>query len=907
MADQELGKGQLAPVARPVSSFLSYQSANPAAPIRPEMLGNPSQINMIQRGGETNVQGVNSVAELAAALKPLGAFVDAGLQLYAGNEYKKGQNELLRANALVNRQTLQAGNQYAADNREVARQNPVAALMMDRVNPFRQAGRQNQASQLVAQEMPRAFRQAWRENATRLSKVDEASPELDQVRAGLVTQMAQKFGLDEFSPGFQDYAIPVINREWEQFQTRHLDARNGYLKDTQHVLLQNQLYSEVIGFDSNVTTHEQLLTNLGTLIEANAKQMGLPQDVAEMRTKAVTALAQRLQGIAKDTKNPLSGQAYKMLGIVNQIPSGLTGADGTPLTVGETNGMDILEGMDKMTQIQRRARDNAQQDMGLSFEEVYGPLLEQQIPGSPGWKSVYDGAMKDPRFEGMAYTKKRETLINMGTLTEKFTALQVPKAAIEDWFQQQEDMFGSDWNERSARSQFNALQASIPASATAERKQARDRFEDLNRRRRSETEGNFSTSTINSNITDTLKAQLSQRYPDYQEAALRQMTNINEILAYGDSYRKAGTQRLNSALRKQIYSDLGVATAANKGKLTVDQQQDVIDKSIKKVVENKERMSQLLPPIKSSTAQPKGPDGKPVPPPAGRKPAQVQTFTPGTLNSVPEERIKQWQAVPLLKANDTQSLLLDVMNGKSLPAPFRRAAIRAGTTPEQLLLQQADFYPGAAFTPTPAQRKAILRQGNKAEGLRQSVAGGIPVFGPLSATSQMMSNMLMGFAPAAYARTFNPATDNPFTGEAYPAGALTGDAGKLRRAIINQESGGRYDAVNPDSGALGIGQVMPDNVGPWTKKYLGKALTPKQYLANKSAQDAVINGRFNDILADQQAAGYKGEVAIRRAAAVWYSGQGRLWNDNTPQTYKGRSYPSVAEYTRNIWRMYRSY
>lgn len=875
--------------------------------MRPEMLGNVSGVNVIQRGSNMNVQGVNSVAELAAALKPLTKLADAGLELYAGHEYKKGRNEVLRANALVNRQTLQAGDQYAADNRALARENPVAAMMMDRVNPFRQAGRQNQASQLVAQEMPRAMRQAWRDNADRLSKVDEASPELDQVRAGVVTQMAQRFGLDEFSPGFQDYALPVINREWEQFQTRHLSARNGYLKDTQHVLLESQLYSQMIGWDENVKTQERLLQDLGGLIEANAKQMGLPEDVAEMRSKATTALAQRLQGMANDPKSPLQGQARKMLGIVSQIPSGLVGADGIPLTIGQTNQMDILEGMDKLAQIQRRQRDNVQQDMGLNFEEVYGPLLEQHTAGSAGHKAVFETAMNDPRFREMAYTKKRETLINMGTLTEKFTALQVPKASIEDWFQQQEDKFGSDWNERSARDQFNALMAGIPAGATDERKQARDRFEDLNRRRRSETEGNFSTSTINSNITDTLKTQLAQRYPDYQEAALRQMTNIEQIMAYGDSYRKAGSQRLNSALRKQIYADLGAATAANKGKLTVDQQQQVIDQSIAKVVGNKERMNQLLPPLKSSTAQPKDPDGRPIPPPVGRKPAQVQTFTPGTLNSVPEERIKQWQAVPLLKANDTQSLLLDVMNGKPLPAPFRRAAIRAGTTPEQLLLQQADFYPGAAFTPTPAQRKAILRQGNKAEGLRQSVAGAAPAIGPLTAASQTMSNMLMGFAPAAYARTFNPATDNPFTGETYPGGAITGDAGKLRRAIINQESGGRYDAVNPDSGALGIGQVMPYNVAPWTKKYLGKSLTPRQFLASKSAQDAVINGRFNDMLADQQGAGYKGEVAIRRAAAVWYSGQARRWNDNTPETYNGRSYPSVAEYTRKIWRMYRSY
>jgi Lytic transglycolase len=790
MADQELGKGQLAPVARPVSSFLSFQSANPAAPMRPEMLGNPSQINMIQRGSNMNVQGVNSAAELAAALKPLTQLADAGLELYAGHEYKKGRNEVLRASALVNRQTIQAGDEYAADNRALARENPVAAMMMDRVNPFRQAGRQNQASQLVAQEMPRAMRQAWRDNADRLSKLDEASPELDQVRAGVVTQMAQKFGLDEFSPGFQDYALPIINREWEQFQTRHLAARNGYLKDTQHVLLGNQLYSELIGWDSNVKTQGQLLENLGGLVEANAKQMGLPEDVAEMKTKAIVGLIQRLQMIANDPAQPLAGQARKMLGIVSQIPMGMAGPDGTQLTAGEVNGMDILEGMDKLTQIQRRQRDNAQGDLGLSFEQTYGQQFAGLTPGSTTAQALIQQAMNDPNFQGLPFTKKQELLVNMGSMNEKFTGLQVPKAGVEDWFQQQEDRFGSDWNERAARNQFNSLEAGIPVGATDERKRARDRFEELVRRRRSESESNYNTSLINRNITETTKAQLSQRYPDITEAAMQGVTNIDGLMAYGDSARKAATQKMTSALNQQIYADLGAATAANKGKLSVDQQQQVIDGAIKKVTGDKERMQQLMPPIKSLGGPPKGPDGKPVPPPPGKKPAQVQTFTPGTLNSVPVERIKQWEAVPLLNANDTQSLLLDAMNGKSLPAPFRRAAIRAGTTPEQLLLQQADFYPGAAFTPTPAQRKAILRQGNRAEGLRQSVAGGAPVFGPLSAATNVIGNILMGVQPA-YARSFNPARDNPYTGQPYSRGGGQWESGPAV-AASHRDSGSGY-------------------------------------------------------------------------------------------------------------------
>jgi hypothetical protein len=139
-------------------------------------------------------------------------------------------------------------------------------------------------------------------------------------------------------------------------------------------------------------------------------------------------------------------------------------------------------------------------------------------------------------------------------------------------------------------------------------------------------------------------------------------------------------------------------------------------------------------------------------------------------------------------------------------------------------------------------------------------------------------------------------------------GNLRGGSGNVtafRAAIIGKESGGNYNAVNPDSGALGIGQVMPENVGPWTQKYLGRSLTPQQFLDNPAAQDAVVNGRFRDMLNDQAAAGYKGEEAIRRAAAVWYSGRGELWNNTRPQYSNGRRYPSIAEYTKAIYDSYR--
>ena len=123
---------------------------------------------------------------------------------------------------------------------------------------------------------------------------------------------------------------------------------------------------------------------------------------------------------------------------------------------------------------------------------------------------------------------------------------------------------------------------------------------------------------------------------------------------------------------------------------------------------------------------------------------------------------------------------------------------------------------------------------------------------------------------------------------------------RLRQAIIGKESGGSFTVVNPDSGAIGIGQVMPENVGPWTQKHFGRRLTPAQFRKNPQAQMAVVNGQLNEILQQQLNAGYDAATAIRRTASIWYSGRGDLYNDPKPQN----GYPSIRAYTLDILRRY---
>ncbi len=128
----------------------------------------------------------------------------------------------------------------------------------------------------------------------------------------------------------------------------------------------------------------------------------------------------------------------------------------------------------------------------------------------------------------------------------------------------------------------------------------------------------------------------------------------------------------------------------------------------------------------------------------------------------------------------------------------------------------------------------------------------------------------------------------------------------LRRAIVGQESAGKFWLVNPDSGALGYGQLLKENVAPWTKAALGRSLTVEEFLNNPELQIKTIDHKLDQYLQREliYTSGINEEVAIRRVAAAWYSGNPKLWNDTSFQYSNGRRYPSIENYTGSVWRRY---
>ena len=89
----------------------------------------------------------------------------------------------------------------------------------------------------------------------------------------------------------------------------------------------------------------------------------------------------------------------------------------------------------------------------------------------------------------------------------------------------------------------------------------------------------------------------------------------------------------------------------------------------------------------------------------------------------------------------------------------------------------------------------------------------------------------------------------------------------LSRNIAGIESAGwknPYEALNPTTHAIGKYQVMPANVAGWTQSALGRSMTPDEFRANPSAQEAVFRDQMQRSL---QLYGPKD------AASIWFTGR----------------------------------
>lgn len=114
-----------------------------------------------------------------------------------------------------------------------------------------------------------------------------------------------------------------------------------------------------------------------------------------------------------------------------------------------------------------------------------------------------------------------------------------------------------------------------------------------------------------------------------------------------------------------------------------------------------------------------------------------------------------------------------------------------------------------------------------------------------------------------------------------------------RDAISAIESGGRYDNLGPvtktGDRAYGRYQVMGANIPEWSQAALGRRVTPQEFLADPSLQDAVFDHRFGN---------YAQKYGPEGAARAWFAGEGGM-NNMGAQDQLGTSVSSYAQRFNN--------
>ena len=744
-APQRLQSGSLSPSARPVDTFLQFNAnPDPAAPAQLARLPQVKRVTSFQGGGKKDVQGVNSFEELADALKPLSKLYDAGVEMYASDQYRRGQNEILRAAANVNRDTITKGLAYAEDNRQLSRENPVAGVLMDEANPFRQAGRVNQASQYVATLTPRLFEAEWAKKGVDLSKLDPGDPAILQVKSRVTTRLTDMFQLDEFSPGFQQYVLPQINRSSEWLSAQQLKGHTAYQKNVGV----RQASSVMTGllFDPRTTPERwsAVLSQFGA-------QFGVTGEPQKMIQDALMQTVGDLQAIQGDLKNPNRQQAAAALGILLNMPSGVTDANGIEIPVGQLYQNEIRSETAEISRDLKTIRDNSRDQL----LDVAGDNLDDMVGGldmDPSQlTALYAQLRQDPQYAELSDSELAELVTDRGKTAQDFKELSYDSRPADEFLAGAEYLIGSDWDEAKIGQKFREMIAGAPQKA---KQDLRRRWQQLRDRKRSEARGQIDSGVINRNITKGALAITKKLFPEKGiamiQAAKRDGLPLLQYMMDQAPNEAETVLRASNEIQDRIEDEILSQTAKNGAPLTPGEQSKIANDVTLKVLQDQDLLDSFRTTSNTTPGQP-----APAPatsPPSSNKPATSEPkpeplsfYTPG--QAVPQEALETGK--PVYGQKDTTALLLQAANGKPIPSNVKRAARASGMTTGEFLIKQAELL---GMPIPPGMKEKVQKVARIEQGAAESFASAAPVASnPLAYASNALFNILTGTAPAVAA------------------------------------------------------------------------------------------------------------------------------------------------------------
>ena len=826
MADQELQKGNIQPVAQPVSTFLQFQRENIPEPARPAALPQGGGITTMQQMGTSGVQGYTQAAQLAEALGPFSSkltqLMQTGLEMYASDQYKQGMNEAARASLLLDRQMDQSADGYAADNRALARVDPIAAMTMDTVNPYRAAGRQRKLSELAAFEVGPAIQRAYLDNAGDLAQLENNDPRLGALRAKALQQVAQKYSLDPSTPGFMDLVLPKANSAWEQVQLRQLKDRQAWLKDTMPRTDGVQLLGMLTSSGADDVTK---LGWAGEVLTGGTKKLGLPGEGTDYQRKAI----EHAVGLAVANGRP---ELVQQLG---NIPVGPVQVDknGKPFqaTAAQMFGPDMFLQMDKFGSIVRRNKEEASKALGDQYANNLANTA-LSVPEGPDRAAAIQALRSKPEYQTLGLADKLKAEESINGLINKSQAMSDNNEGMTGLLSNMQTRYGTAWNPRKADQEFaNALSQ---INSTDARERFRKEYQSI-RRTQDGLSNNISAGPVDKAVAEAVKATLITKYPDMQAAAISGNSKaINDAISGATKTNAAAAgARLSGAFRAEVYAKLGDAMAKKGGKLSNLEQQNIIQDTLKNYEANhKNTFGSLLPGIGStpsinpSTPSAADPNKPAAPVPAGAKVQTAPRFSVSGLDNIPDREKRLTSGGAVLDYKSTTDVMQKALNNEPLPAALKRAAKDAGMTPEAFILKQADAYPDNISVP-PEVRRELVQRGNRRKALDDygKTTSSRPSQADAIATAMnWLGNSLMGIAPASAATRYEApgyirqqsggwtARDNRGQSLIAMAGRLGVDPADLG-AIFSYETGGTINPSEPGRGAA-AGRIGLIQAGP---------------------------------------------------------------------------------------------
>jgi len=92
-------------------------------------------------------------------------------------------------------------------------------------------------------------------------------------------------------------------------------------------------------------------------------------------------------------------------------------------------------------------------------------------------------------------------------------------------------------------------------------------------------------------------------------------------------------------------------------------------------------------------------------------------------------------------------------------------------------------------------------------------------------------------------------------------------------------------------------KIRPNNITRWSRWCLGESVTPEAFAVNLEQTRAVLVCIVGDVLAEEYATSAQDEdLAIRRTAAWWVSGNPNLYDQG-----------DIAVYTNKVWESYQDF